>query len=514
MKQERDLDQSKHSDAKDSGVSFLDRGRLLLQQFFALRTLGDGGLDGFHDVGGDIGGSAVSIDRDHDVLVGTLDGGNVGVELFETDDDLFFGIVAAVFQSGNERFVVGGWRGKGQVVDLSGFGIGAAPDDAFDQDLVGDVQEQEAIGGAAGVGKGLGLCGGTGESIEQPTLLLAVGFVETVTDDADDDFVGDELSAVHEFLGLDSDIGAGSDGRTKHVSGRQVDDAEFFFDDFALRALSAGGGTGDDDVHGRARGSFVTGSIVGAHSSSRQPFLLLLPLGGLLGSHFEDDSGTVGGRGGDALGGPGVRRRHVEERRRRCDGGQGDEQESRNIHGAVCALLYFFVFYGVVVVVVVVVLGGGLVVLVGGVSLRRGGRRRRRSLNLGGAFLAAFLVRGEGGKAAPSRRERGRPKGTVHQCRSRRRRSHASGAGPCCDGTGGGRRRGGHRRCRCRHRRLSDQGSCAAGQHHCCCGLLLLLFFRWRCVRACWCWCWCWSCCNCSHETRATKIVVSVSVCV
>mmetsp|Transcript_21294 Transcript_21294/g.43795 ORF Transcript_21294/g.43795 Transcript_21294/m.43795 type:complete len:248 (+) Transcript_21294:315-1058(+) len=246
------------------------------------------------------------------------------MELLETNNNLFFGVITAVFQSVDELFVVGGRRGKGHVVDLSGLGIGSASNDTFHQDFVGNVEEQEAIGGTASFGKGLGLGGGSRESIEQPTLFLAIGFLETITDDTDDDLVGDEFSAVHVFLGLNTDFGSGGDSGTKHVSGRQVDNTEFLLDNFTLGALSTGRSTGDDDVYGTAGRGIVRRGF-GVNSSSFQPFLLLLPLGCRFRAHFEDKGGLRRGCH-DPLA-HGMSRWDGKESRSRGDGRQGDEQD-------------------------------------------------------------------------------------------------------------------------------------------------------------------------------------------
>ena len=66
------------------------------------------------------------------------------------------------------------------MVDLSGLRIGTTSHDALDEDVVGHVEEDEAVGGDAGGGEGLGLGGGAGEAVEEPAGFYTVGFVESV----------------------------------------------------------------------------------------------------------------------------------------------------------------------------------------------------------------------------------------------------------------------------------------------------------------------------------------------
>mmetsp|Transcript_22573 Transcript_22573/g.62818 ORF Transcript_22573/g.62818 Transcript_22573/m.62818 type:complete len:175 (+) Transcript_22573:1037-1561(+) len=115
-----------------------------------------------------------------------------------------------------------------------------------------------------------------------------------------------------------------------------MDYAKFVLDDFALGSLSAGRGSGDDDIHRGAWGLGITGGIVGTHASSFQPFLLLFPLGRLARRHLEDRVRRRG-RGRNSLD-IGMRLGDGKESRRRGDGRKCDEQDSGEIH-CVCSVV-------------------------------------------------------------------------------------------------------------------------------------------------------------------------------
>lgn len=59
--------------------------------------------------------------------------------------------------------------------------------------------------------------------IDSPVLALRVGR-ELLLDHADHDFVADEISAVHDLLGLFTQIGLSRDLRSEHVASGQVAD--------------------------------------------------------------------------------------------------------------------------------------------------------------------------------------------------------------------------------------------------------------------------------------------------
>ena len=66
---------------------------------------------------------------------------------------------------------------------------------------------------------------------------------------SNNDFIGDQFSAIHEILGLLSHLGLGRDGSSKHVTRRKMDDAKLFLDNFALCSLSTRGSSSNDNIH-------------------------------------------------------------------------------------------------------------------------------------------------------------------------------------------------------------------------------------------------------------------------
>ena len=52
----------------------------------------------------------------------------------------------------------------------------------------------------------------------QDHAVLAVGLLDALGDDTDDDLVGHQLALLHDRLGLDADLGAGLHGRAQHLA--------------------------------------------------------------------------------------------------------------------------------------------------------------------------------------------------------------------------------------------------------------------------------------------------------
>jgi hypothetical protein len=51
------------------------------------------------------------------------------------------------------------------MINLSRDGVGPSSDDSFDEDFIGNIEENEAIGGDSGGGEGFGLGGCAWESV-------------------------------------------------------------------------------------------------------------------------------------------------------------------------------------------------------------------------------------------------------------------------------------------------------------------------------------------------------------
>ena len=68
------------------------------------------------------------------------------------------------------------------MVNLSSSRIGATTDDTLHENLVGNIEEKEAIRRNSSSGKSIGLSRGSRESIEKPSTLLAIRLVKTILD--------------------------------------------------------------------------------------------------------------------------------------------------------------------------------------------------------------------------------------------------------------------------------------------------------------------------------------------
>ena len=66
------------------------------------------------------------------------------------------------------------------MVNLSSDGIRSAAYNTVHEDLVGDIEEEEAVGAYSGRSEGVCLAWGTGESIKEPSVGFAVFFGETI----------------------------------------------------------------------------------------------------------------------------------------------------------------------------------------------------------------------------------------------------------------------------------------------------------------------------------------------
>ena len=68
------------------------------------------------------------------------------------------------------------------MVNLPSNRIGATTDDTLHENLVGNIEEKEAIRRNSSSGKSISLSGGTRESIKEPSTLLAIRLVKTILD--------------------------------------------------------------------------------------------------------------------------------------------------------------------------------------------------------------------------------------------------------------------------------------------------------------------------------------------
>mmetsp|Transcript_35169 Transcript_35169/g.59696 ORF Transcript_35169/g.59696 Transcript_35169/m.59696 type:complete len:326 (-) Transcript_35169:26-1003(-) len=204
------------------------------------------------------------------IRITSLHGIDIGMELFQPNLHLLLGIIASLFQSRQHLLFLRG--AEGHVIDLTGFRIGATSHDAFDEDVVGDVEEDEAVSGNAGVGEGFGLGGCAGEAVEEPAGFDAVGFEETIFDNSNNNLIRYQLARIHKILGLFAHIGTRRNRRPEHIPCTQMNHTVLVLNKFALRSLSTGGGTGNNKLGCIAAG--IVGGVIGssAITASFGPF--------------------------------------------------------------------------------------------------------------------------------------------------------------------------------------------------------------------------------------------------
>ena len=68
------------------------------------------------------------------------------------------------------------------MINLSSDRIGTTTNDTLDKNIVGDIEEKEAVSRNSSSGKSIGLGWSTGETIEKPSTLLAIRLVKAILD--------------------------------------------------------------------------------------------------------------------------------------------------------------------------------------------------------------------------------------------------------------------------------------------------------------------------------------------
>ena len=156
--------------------------------------------------------------------------------------------------------VLGGLGASGQALGLKPLECGVvrtarllvdpAPTDALLQDRVRHRQRNHAVDLLAlsrqhGIERlGLGHC--AGEPVENEAL-GALGLLDLIADNADDDVVRDKRTRGHQVLGLLADFGTGGHSRPEHVACGELRRAAALDDLGRMRALACARGAEEDD---------------------------------------------------------------------------------------------------------------------------------------------------------------------------------------------------------------------------------------------------------------------------
>mmetsp|Transcript_1518 Transcript_1518/g.3622 ORF Transcript_1518/g.3622 Transcript_1518/m.3622 type:complete len:241 (+) Transcript_1518:183-905(+) len=176
------------------------------------------------------------------------------MKLFQTHLDLLLGIITALLKTCQYFLIIR--RGESHMVNLSSLRIGTPANNAFNQDLVRDIEKKEAVSRHARGSKCIGLCRRTRKSIKEPSSLLAVSLIKTVLDHSNDNIVGNKFARIHVLLGELSNLSLIDNGSTEHIACREMDDTILFLDHFTLRSLAACRSTSNDNFE-RIRNSFA-----------------------------------------------------------------------------------------------------------------------------------------------------------------------------------------------------------------------------------------------------------------
>src|SRR5690606_5583729 len=164
--------------------------------------------------------------------------------------DGFFAVVVALHQGfACDVIDVGGLgRVEGDVIAAAAGRMDAASAHALDDVLVRHHDFDDEVQGDTGFLQGVGLRNGAGEAVEQITV-LAIGLLQAVAHQADDDVIGDQFAGIHDFLCLESQWRLGLDGGAQHVAVRDLRNAEFFGNERSLRSLASAGRAEQDQSH-------------------------------------------------------------------------------------------------------------------------------------------------------------------------------------------------------------------------------------------------------------------------
>src|SRR5690606_17569572 len=87
-----------------------------------------------------------------------------------------------------------------------------------------------------------------GKAVEQ-VAVGAIGLLQAIADQADDDLIRNQAAGFHDLLGLQAKGGAGLDGGAQHVAGRDLRNAEALADERRLRSLSGARGAQQNQSH-------------------------------------------------------------------------------------------------------------------------------------------------------------------------------------------------------------------------------------------------------------------------
>ena len=171
------------------------------------------------------------------------------IDLKALQDGLFLVVVALDQRlAGDVVLALDLGRIELDVIGAAGGDVHATTAHAGDDLAVRHVDFEHVVDRHAGILHGLGLRNGARETVEH-VAALAVGFLEAILDQADDDVVADQAAGIHDLLGFEAQRRAGLDGGAQHVAGGNLRNAEFLLDEVGLGALAGAGWPQQNQSH-------------------------------------------------------------------------------------------------------------------------------------------------------------------------------------------------------------------------------------------------------------------------
>src|SRR5262245_60987690 len=138
------------------------------------------------------------------------------------------------------------------MIALPAMGAGEAASDALDQNIVVDVHDDHCIERLAAIleqaVKSLGLGYRTRKTVEDEASTAGI-LIEALSDQLDDEIVGNEVTALHDLAGSAAELAAGSNRGSQHVPRRELGERTGVFEQLRLGAFARAGRAEQDQVH-------------------------------------------------------------------------------------------------------------------------------------------------------------------------------------------------------------------------------------------------------------------------
>ena len=162
----------------------------------------------------------------------------------------FFLVVIALDQifASDVVFHVDLGRVEHNVVGTARSQVNATTRHALDDFCIRHVDLDNGVDGYASRLHGISLGNGAREAVKQETV-RAIGFLDAVLDQTNDDFIRHQTACVHDLLGSQTHLGACLDSGTQHVAGGDLRNAVAFLDVVSLGTFARAGAAEKNQSH-------------------------------------------------------------------------------------------------------------------------------------------------------------------------------------------------------------------------------------------------------------------------